>query len=136
MILRLPNGYDTVVGVGGSTLSGGQRQRIGLARALYKKPQVIVLDEPNSNLDDAGEQALIQAIVRMKQHGSTIILITHRPGILSVMDNIAVLANGVLSMYGQKDEVLKKLQQNAQAASAQTNRSAASSVPKMTKPGE
>ena len=133
MILRLPNGYDTVVGVGGATLSGGQRQRIGLARALYKKPPVIVLDEPNSNLDDAGENALIKAILTMKQQGSTIILVTHRPGILGIMDKIAVISNGLLTMYGNKDEVLAALQQNTKKIQPKKT---SPSVPKMTKPGE
>jgi ATP-binding cassette subfamily C protein EexD len=123
MILNLPNGYDTIVGAGGSTLSGGQRQRVGLARALYKKPPIIVLDEPNSNLDDEGERALLNAILIMKENKSTIILITHRPNILSVVDNLALLTQGVLAMYGKRDEVLAKLNQQAP-------------VIKMTKPGE
>ena len=142
MILNLPNGYDTVVGAGGSTLSGGQRQRIGLARALYKKPPVIVLDEPNSNLDEEGEKALLNAILTMKQNGSTIILITHRPNILAAVDNLAVFAQGTLTMYGPKNEVLAKLNQNAQQGQkmqtqqqkAQTQ--TAAPVVKMTKPGE
>lgn len=142
MILRLPQGYDTVVGVGGATLSGGQRQRIGLARALYNKPPVIVLDEPNSNLDEEGEKALLGAILKMKEAGSTIILITHRPSILNAVDNIAVLAQGVLTQYGRKEEVLAKLQQNAQKLQQQKQAPKVAtpkptlSVPKMTKPGE
>jgi ATP-binding cassette subfamily C protein EexD len=123
MILNLPNGYDTIVGAGGSTLSGGQRQRVGLARALYKKPPIIVLDEPNSNLDDEGERALLNAILTMKQNKSTIILITHRPSILSVVDNLALLTQGVLAMYGNRDEVLSKLNQQV-------------STTKITNPGE
>ena len=137
MILRLPQGYDTIVGTGGATLSGGQRQRIGLARALYRKPPLIVLDEPNSNLDDEGEQALVNAIGVMKQNNSTIILITHRPSILSAVDSIAVLAQGTLAMYGSKEEVMKSLQQKAIKAAPQQNRpSTPVAVPKMTKPGE
>lgn len=131
MILSLPNGYDTIVGAGGSTLSGGQRQRIGLARAMYKKPPVIVLDEPNSNLDDEGERALLNAILTMKQNGSTVILITHRSSILAAVDNLAVFANGTLSMYGPKNEVLERL--NPQAKKLTTT---AAPVVKMTKPGE
>jgi len=137
MILRLPEGYDTLVGAGGATLSGGQRQRVGLARAMYKKPPVIVLDEPNSNLDEEGERALVNAIMIMKQNKSTIVLITHRPSILNVVDNIAVLAAGALSMYGSKEEVLKTLQQKAAAAAPQPVKKPSSiAVPKMTKPGE
>jgi ATP-binding cassette subfamily C protein EexD len=137
MILRLPNGYDTMVGVGGSTLSGGQRQRIGLARAIYKKPPVIVLDEPNSNLDEEGERALVGAILAMKENRSTVILITHRPSILNVVDKIAVLAQGTLSMYGNKDEVFKALQQKQPVNTPkpmQSNNSTPA-IPKMTKPG-
>jgi len=119
MILRLPNGYDTHVGPGGATLSGGQRQRVGLARALYKRPKLIVLDEPNSNLDDIGEKALLNAILQMKQLKSTIILITHKTNILTAVDNIAVLQDGVLSLYDEKNKVLQALQQKAQAASQQ-----------------
>lgn len=133
MILALPNGYDTIVGPGGSTLSGGQRQRIGLARALYKKPPVIVLDEPNSNLDENGEKALLEAILAMKQNGSTIIVITHRTNILSAVDMLAVFTQGVLTMYGPRNEVLAKLNQNAQSQQPRQTQNAA---PKMTKPGE
>ncbi|WP_457750254.1 type I secretion system permease/ATPase [Sulfurimonas sp.] len=137
MILKLPNGYDTKVGFGGTTLSGGQRQRVGLARALYKKPPIIVLDEPNSNLDDAGEKALLQAILTMKANGSTIILITHRPNILSAVDNLAVFAQGTLTMYGKRDEVLAKLNENAKAQQQQANpQQQNAQVVKMTKPGE
>ncbi len=136
MVLSLPNGYDTVVGAGGSTLSGGQRQRIGLARALYKKPPVIVLDEPNSNLDEEGEKALLNAILTMKQNGSTIILITHRPNILAAVDNLAVFSQGTLTMYGSKNDVLAKLNQNAQAQQPKSQPKTAAPVVKMTKPGE
>ncbi len=113
MILRLPDGYDTKIGVGGSTLSGGQRQRIGLARAIYGDPVLVVLDEPNSNLDDVGEAGLIQAINHLKQIKSTVILITHRPNILRVTNKIAVLKNGLLEMYGATNAVLTKLRENS-----------------------
>ncbi|WP_434580954.1 type I secretion system permease/ATPase [Sulfurimonas sp. NW15] len=138
MILTLPNGYDTVVGAGGSTLSGGQRQRIGLARALYKKPPLIVLDEPNSNLDEEGEKALLNAIVQMKENGSTIIVITHRPNILAVVDNLAVFTQGTLSMYGPKNEVLAKLKENVKQTqqNVQTKEAKMTPTVKMTKPGE
>ncbi len=137
MILRLPQGYDTVVGVGGSSLSGGQRQRVGLARAIYKKPPLIVLDEPNSNLDEEGEKALLNTILSLKSNGSTIILITHRPNILSVMDNLAVLANGTLTMYGKREKVIEALQQkNHQSKQVPEKSKPTMSAPKITRPGE
>jgi ATP-binding cassette subfamily C protein EexD len=112
MILRLPDGYDTVIGVGGSSLSGGQRQRIGLVRAIYDNPVLVVLDEPNSNLDDLGEQGLINAIKHLKLAGSTVIIITHRPSILQVTNKLLVLKNGLVDMYGGTNEVLAKLRGN------------------------
>lgn len=116
MILRLPDGYDTKIGVGGATLSGGQRQRVGLARAMYNNPVLVVLDEPNSNLDDAGEIGLVNAISYLKQIGSTVIIITHRPSILQVTNKIALIKQGALEMYGNTSEVLAQLAKNAQAA--------------------
>jgi len=93
-ILRFPNGYNTQIGEGGSFLSGGQRQRIGLARAIYGNPRLAVLDEPNSNLDDAGDRALLQAVLAMKERGTTVVLISHRPQIMAVMDRILVMEAG------------------------------------------
>lgn len=116
MILRLPQGYDAPIGIGGSALSGGQRQRIALARALYDYPSIIVLDEPNSNLDDVGERALLQAIIELKARSITVILITHRPSILGVTDKILLLREGVLQLYGNRDEVLAALSQKASLA--------------------
>jgi ATP-binding cassette subfamily C protein EexD len=115
MILELSDGYDTIIGAQGGGLSGGQRQRIGLARALYGEPTLIVLDEPNSNLDDVGEKALAAAIHTMKQRGATIFIITHRVNILSQVEKLLVLSQGSLQMYGPRDEVLKALQQKQQA---------------------
>ncbi|MCK9473783.1 type I secretion system permease/ATPase [Sulfurimonas sp.] len=119
MILRLPDGYDTKIGAGGATLSGGQRQRVGLARAIYNDPILVVLDEPNSNLDDVGEAGLVNAINYLKQIGSTVVIITHRPSILQVTNKIAVIKQGVLELYGNTNEVLAQLAKNAQQAQAQ-----------------
>ena len=109
MILRLPNGYDTPIGEGGEALSGGQRQRIALARALYGDPFLVVLDEPNSNLDNEGEAALLQAIVNLKARGAIVVLIAHRPTVLSICDHLLVLANGQQQEFGPRDDVLRKI---------------------------
>ena len=109
MILRFPKGYDTPIGEAGQLLSGGQRQRIALARAVYGEPCLIVLDEPNANLDDAGEQALMQAIRELKAKGKTIVLITHRPNALGVADRIVLLADGRIQAQGPRDEVLASI---------------------------
>lgn len=134
LILRLPEGYDTVIGPSGGTLSGGQRQRIGLARALYGKPSLVVLDEPNSNLDEQGELALANAIKRLKEQGTTVVIITHRQNILSVVDNLLILKDGVASAFGPKKDVLQHLQQLAAqqqgaAAQKQANKSVPVTVP-------
>lgn len=109
MILRLPNGYETKVGPGGLALSGGQRQRIALARAVFRKPRFLVLDEPNSNLDQRGDQALSNAIAKLKEAGSTVVLIAHRMNILSQMDKILVLKDGSVQKFGPRAEVLAAL---------------------------
>lgn len=118
MILRFPKGYDTPMGEAGGLLSGGQRQRVGLARALYGNPAVIVLDEPNANLDDAGEAALMQAVREFKAKGRTIFLITHRPGAIAVADQLVVLNNGRVQVQGPRDAVLAQLQAQRQPAPA------------------
>lgn len=115
MILRFPKGYDTSIGEAGGLLSGGQRQRIGLARALYGRPKLVVLDEPNANLDDVGEAALVQAVQLLKRQGSTVVLVTHRPGILAAADRVVVLNNGVLQAHGPRDAVLGALRAAQQA---------------------
>jgi ABC-type protease/lipase transport system fused ATPase/permease subunit len=109
MIQSMPAGYNTQIGEGGQSLSGGQRQRIGLARALYRMPSLIVLDEPNASLDSEGEAALIKALQQLKSAKRTLILITHKTNILSLMDNILVLADGQVQGFGKRDEILSKL---------------------------
>jgi len=109
LILNLPQGYDTIIGGAGGVLSGGQRQRIGLARAVYGNPRLLVLDEPNSNLDDQGEKELVEAIERVKAQGSTVIIITHRKMVLNSVDKILIMKDGLALGYGPKDEVLASL---------------------------
>jgi ATP-binding cassette subfamily C exporter for protease/lipase len=106
LILLLPNGYDTPLGEGGSALSGGQKQRIGLARALYGDPAFIVLDEPNSNLDDLGEAALADTIRRLKAKKRTVVIVTHRMTTLAVADSILVMHEGTVKAHGPRDQIL------------------------------
>jgi len=118
MILLLPDGYDTVIGGDGVVLSGGQRQRIGLARALYGSPRLIILDEPNSNLDEVGDRALIAALHKIRLSGATLFVITHRTNIVSQLDRLMVMSNGGISLFGPRELVLTEL--NAQQAPKQT----------------
>ncbi len=118
MILRFPKGYDTPMGEAGSLLSGGQRQRIGLARALYGEPALVVLDEPNANLDDEGEAALVRAVQVMKAKGKTVVLISHRPGIVGVADRLLILHQGTVQASGPRDGVLAALQKQREAAAS------------------
>ena len=114
LIMRLPRGYNSEIGEAGLRLSGGQRQRIGLARAVFGKPRLVVLDEPNASLDHEGEEALHHAIVRLKEAGTTVVMIAHRPSVLGLADKLLVLRNGAVAAYGSRAEVIAKL--NAPAA--------------------
>ncbi len=111
MILKMPEGYDTLLGDGGSGLSGGQKQRLGLARAMYDDPSLIVLDEPNSNLDDIGEQALLAAIIDLRKRGKTIVLITHRTSILGATTKLLLLQDGTAKLFGPTNQVVEALKQ-------------------------
>jgi ATP-binding cassette subfamily C protein EexD len=107
MVLQMPQGYDTRIGAGGLVLSGGQRQRIGLARALYGDPVMLVLDEPNSSLDEAGDAALLAALKNLRAEGRTAFIISHRLNVLSVVDQVLVLAGGTLRIMGPRTEVMQ-----------------------------
>ncbi|MDD2545161.1 MAG: type I secretion system permease/ATPase, partial [Burkholderiaceae bacterium] len=127
MILRFPKGYDMPIGEAGGLLSGGQRQRIGLARAVYGDPVMVVLDEPNANLDDVGEAALVRTVLGLKAAGRTVFLITHRPGILAVADRLLILRDGQVQADGPRDQVLSALRA-AQAAAQPSGTAPALSV--------
>lgn len=129
MILKLNEGYDTKIGPGGASLSGGQRQRIGLARALYNNPVFVVLDEPNSNLDDVGEAALVEAIKTLRAGGTTVVIITHRTNVLQATNKLALINNGVLELYGNTNDVLNAIAQKQQAATAQAQAQAQAQRP-------
>jgi ATP-binding cassette subfamily C exporter for protease/lipase len=139
MILHLPQGYDTPIGDGGAGLSGGQKQRIGLARALYDNPSLLVLDEPNSNLDDVGEVALTQAVLKLRQAGKTVVLISHRPNIIRVTNKLLMLRDGLVAAFGPTQDVLQalaKAQQEAQAKSQPAQPPVAAVPPAVQAEGE
>ena len=115
LIMSMPQGYNSPIGRDGTMLSGGQRQRVGLARALYGKPVFVVLDEPNSSLDEVGDAALANAIATLKQMGTTFVVMTHRSSILGVADKILLMREGTQQAFGPRDEVLAALQQKAQS---------------------
>jgi len=109
MILRLPEGYDTIISSNAGALSAGQRQKLGLARAIYNDPRLIILDEPNSNLDDQGERDLLTTLRRIKESGRTIVIITHRMSILALVDKLLLMKDGAIASMGPKDEVMNAL---------------------------
>ncbi len=118
LILCLPKGYDTPVGEGGAVLSGGYRQRIGLARAVFGEPKLVVLDEPSSNLDQDGDVALMNCILQLKQRGATVVLVSHRPSTIGVVDKMLVLRDGGVEMFGARAEVMARLTRPAAPAKA------------------
>jgi ATP-binding cassette subfamily C exporter for protease/lipase len=140
MILHMPQGYDTLLGDGGAGLSGGQKQRLGLARAMYDDPSFIVLDEPNSNLDDIGERALVTAITDLRQRGKTIVMITHRTSAISVTNKLLLLRDGMSQLFGSSAEVLAEIskmnQQSTQSSGPPENPNTreASPVAQLAKP--
>jgi len=117
LILSLPDGYKTLIGDDGCFLSGGQRQRVGLARAIYGNPKFVVLDEPNSSLDEVSENMLVNSLLVLKARGTTLVVITHRPGILAATDLMLILVNGQVHMSGPRDDVLAAMNKATQAAS-------------------
>jgi ATP-binding cassette subfamily C exporter for protease/lipase len=129
MILRFAQGYDTLLGDAGAGVSGGQKQRIGLARAMYDDPSLLVLDEPNSNLDESGEQALLLAINDLRQRGKTIVLVTHRTSVLGATSKLLLLREGVAQAFGPRDQVLQAIAQAQQTGAPRPGSMAAQVAP-------
>ncbi|MES2978292.1 MAG: type I secretion system permease/ATPase [Pseudomonadota bacterium] len=134
MILRFPKGYDTPVGEAGGLLSGGQKQRIGLARALYGNPALIVLDEPNANLDEAGESALLRALRELKAKGKTVVITTHRPSLIGVCDRLILLAEGAVVADGPRDVVLASLRRAPTTSASPASPAAPPEIPVKDRP--
>ena len=130
LILRLPEGYETEIGESGSVLSAGQRQRIALARALYGNPFLVVLDEPNSNLDTDGETALTQALLNVRRRGGIVVVVAHRPSALAGLDTLLVVTEGRVQSFGPKEEVLKAVTRPALVAAAGHKVGAEMAVPR------
>lgn len=124
MILRLPEGYQTEIGDAGAALSAGQRQRVALARALYRDPFLVVLDEPNSNLDATGEQALTLAIERIRARGGIVIVVAHRPSALAALDHLLVLGGGRQQAFGLKGDIARQAMQPAPLHAVTSERTA------------
>lgn len=122
LILRLPNGYETQVGEGGAVLSGGYRQRIALARAVFGRPSLLVLDEPSSNLDSEGDGALAHCVAQLKRDGTTMVIISHRPATLAEADKILVLRDGVVEAFGERTEIIAWLNSRTQGQTAPARR--------------
>lgn len=121
LIVRLPDGYDTVIGIDGHQLSGGERQRIALARAIYRKPFLVVLDEPNSNMDSIGEKALAETVRELRRDGAIVLIVTHRNAILAEVNKLLHVESGSPVVFGQKERVVAHLQKMAEAAIAKGN---------------
>ena len=135
MIEQLPEGFDTRIGEEGAVLSGGQRQRLGLARAVYDSPRFVVLDEPNSSLDEAGETSLLSLLLALKAGGATVVAITHRTTLLGAADKLLVLNDGQVAAFGPRDEVLAGLKKANEQARAQQEQRAAPPRPTVVMPG-
>ena len=118
IVLRLPDGYDTQIGEGGALLSAGQRQRLGLARALLRRPRVVVLDEPNANLDRFGEPALLRALNTLKQNGTTVVIVAHHASMLQSVDKLLVMRDGKMDAFGARNDVITHLDSSNRAAQA------------------
>ena len=139
MITHLPSGYETVLERSGAPLSGGQKQRIALARAFFGEPSLVVLDEPNSNLDAAGEQALTDTLQRAKEKRVTVVIVTQRPAVLNSMDKLLILRDGRVEAFGPPSEVLVRLVRTngrAPTASAEMNQALTPRLPGAEVPRE